>query len=183
MPCFEMIQEYRAAVANGQEYYELPSDNPFARAAENELAQKGIRLASTIRMYSDKKLTMQVDMAVNDVWGRLTRSREVIDLDIDELHDMAVKFLPPPDPKKPTLQDFLRRHRPGAPQDLSDKPLPGRMVRKFVEEPIAEMVDGEMVTSYRFKEVWEVQEEKKEEPEKPKEKKTRKIQLEVEVDE
>lgn len=157
MPCDELIEEFEQfykvngqQFVDGQRFMVVNAENPFAKAVEAELSRRGIRVVSEVRMYSKDKLTVQVDMAVADQNGNLTRSREVLELLIEELHDMAVKFLPKIDPNKPLTFAEMRKHfHPKAPKDLTDKPVP-EMVRKFVEVPLGD--------TYGFKEVYEVRE-------------------------
>jgi hypothetical protein len=157
MPCDEMIEQFEEIQKRGEEYLALDPENPFSKAVVSELAMRGVRAASEVRMYSREKLTVQVDMTAKDQWGNMTRTREILDLMIDELHDMAVTFLPPVDPNKPLTFEEMRKHfHPKVPKDTLGTPLP-EMKRKYVE---VSTIDG-----YHFDEVWEFVEPKPEESE------------------
>ena len=144
MPCRDLIEEFEREFSRGADYLVVPSTNPFAKAVREALAEENIWPASEVRMYSKDRLSILVDVNEADNYGFMTRKRKTAHIPIVKLHEEAVRFLPAIDPLKVTVEDLKKRHHPGNPKDLSDKPL--SLKRGFEK---IELSDG-----YAYNEVW-----------------------------
>lgn len=114
MPC-DLVRE-RFDNRKPKEVVNIPLTEPFAKAAIKTLIM-------------EKKITFKRDVAKITMKDRDTlkiyiRYKGFTTLKIDDLHDMAVLFVPQPKPGSPITINDLRAHfHPKAPKDLMDKPI------------------------------------------------------------
>lgn len=110
-----MIRE-RYDNRKAREVVNIPLAQPFAKAVvKTLLVNKQIRLKGDV---------VKVVMKDRDTLKAFIRYKGFVLLKIDELHDMAVLFVPKPKPGSPISLEYMRAHfHPKAPKDLLDQPL------------------------------------------------------------
>lgn len=115
MPCDEVVQRYRAADERGETLI-LAKSEPFAKALRDAVRQAG---------YLDKIISYAM---VDSVTFMVTveGSRPIYRELTPDLHDMALTYVPGPEPGAPPSWQRIRaemRYDPDRPRDLTG-PLP-----------------------------------------------------------
>lgn len=115
MPCEPLRRRYDNR-KTPQTVVNVPATTPFYKAAVTTLlVNKKIKF---------KRDVVKVVMRDRDTLKIYIRSVGFTTLKIDDLHDMAVLFVPQPKPGSPVTVDYLAAHfHPKAPKDLKDVPL------------------------------------------------------------
>lgn len=114
MPCNSLRNRYDTRKTN--QTITVAATQPFYKAVvKTLLVEKKIKFRNEV---------VKVVMKDRDTFKVYIRYKGYVTIKIDDLHDMAVLFLPKPDPKKPpTFADLANHFHPKAPKDLMDKPL------------------------------------------------------------
>lgn len=135
MPC-DRVRE-RVAASQKQTIF-LAAQEPYAQAARQQAKKQGF----TLRKLSDRIRVWRENVQIElQGVGWYTVGT------LDSLHDMAVKFVPAPQPGEPLTIDYIRDHKhPKAPKETINRPLP-EMRRRYVR---VETADG-----YRYETIWE----------------------------
>lgn len=142
MPCAGMKRRWKAK-PRSQKVLVIKRDEPFFQAAMEYAKLRKWPAPKTVSMVGEGTLLITFRST-----NAATGWRYFKKVGIDTLHDMAHKYLPEPDPKKPLLmEDFLDRLHVKPPKESEVmKPLPQlRRVFKRVETADGYMFDVEFV--------------------------------------
>jgi hypothetical protein len=189
MPCHEVRSRYDSWVQReGNKPMPLPASEPLVKAAKAKAGKKAIRDRQVKAVMISKK-TIRLKISGEQEYNFMTRKyvQKTFELDflIDDIHDMAMKFLPPLDPQRDFFQMLRLHHHPKNPKDLKDKalePTPEEDASMYfkwrrVEETVTDQATGEIRTHVTFVKEW-LKREEKPVPPKPKKKIiTRKIEV------
>lgn len=126
MPCAPMVAAYKEMVEEKELMEELilEATNPFRRAIEKEFANRAVTVEKVAMISRTTLRASLVGLFNNPRTGYVKRVPSTMDFSIEELHHMAVLFVPPLKPNEPMSMEYLQQFQsPSAPKDTISAPL------------------------------------------------------------